>query len=165
MEVKKVKFNLMGYLLIIIIILTAVIMYMRETKKEKGHIYDVAENETRPSLEINDKKIWIALADTPEKRTLGLSGRTYLEENEGMFFIFDSPQRRSFWMKDMNFPIDIIWIDAEFKIVDISKNVLPESFPNTFQPRFPAQHVLEVNGGWAEKNNVKIGDSVEYAAN
>lgn len=112
------------------------------------------------SVSINGINIKVNIADTAGERMAGLSGRTSLAEDEGVFFIFDSPYRYSFWMKEMNFPIDIVWIDGEFKVVDITKNAAPESFPNTFQPQVPAQYVLETVAGWTDKNNIKIGDKV-----
>lgn len=111
-------------------------------------------------LKINDVEVQIELADTIAKRTLGLSGRDFLSENRGMFFIFDEPGFYSFWMRDMNFAIDIIWIDENFNIIDITKNVTPESFPKTFKPQEPVKYVLEVNSGWAGNNSIKVGDIV-----
>lgn len=112
------------------------------------------------SLEINGISIEIEMARTREEQTHGLSGRTTLSENRGMLFLYDKPGLYSFWMKDMRFPVDIIWIDSDQRIIDISKNALPESYPNTFQPREPAQYVLEVNAGFAEKYDINLGDAV-----
>lgn len=114
-----------------------------------------------PVVKINNVSIEVELAKTPEQQARGLSGRTSLNENQGMLFLYDEPGTYSFWMKDMNFPIDIIWIGNDEKIVDISKDVPPESFLKTFQPQKPVQYVLEVNAGFADKNNIAIGDAVE----
>lgn len=100
------------------------------------------------------------LALTPDAQNRGLSGRIGLAEDESMLFIFDHPDRYSFWMKDMNFPIDIIWIDKDFKIVFIKKNVMPETYPEGFKPTKDALYVLEVVSGFSEKNNLSGGDSV-----
>ena len=113
------------------------------------------------SIAIKDTEINIELADTAEKKSQGLSGRNGLPQNQGMLFVYDTPAFYSFWMKDMQFSIDIIWIDEDYKIIDITKGVSPDSFPQSFQPQKPAQYVLEVNAGFGEKNNIKIGDTVE----
>lgn len=112
------------------------------------------------SIAIKDTEIGIELADTAEKKAHGLSGRSDLGENQGMLFLYDKPGLYSFWMKGMQFPIDIIWIDENYTIIDITKNVRPDSFPQSFQPQRHAQYVLEVNAGFADKNDIDIGDAV-----
>ncbi len=111
---------------------------------------------------INNSEIEVELADTQEKRIQGLSGREFLDEDKGMFFIFDEVGEYSFWMKDMNFSIDIIWIGEDLEIVGIEENISPESFPRSFLPPMPIKYVLETNVGWAEKNNIQIGDEASF---
>jgi len=65
-------------------------------------------------------------------------------------------------MKDMQFAIDILWIDENKKIVDITHNAVPESYPSIFQPNSPTKYVLEVNAGWAERNKIAFGENVEF---
>ncbi|OHB24171.1 MAG: hypothetical protein A3F96_01000 [Parcubacteria group bacterium RIFCSPLOWO2_12_FULL_40_10] len=114
------------------------------------------------SIIIGDTKIEIKTAETPEERTLGLSGQKSLPHNRGLFFIYDQPDLYGIWMKEMNFPIDIIWFDSDKKIVSISKNAKPESFPEVFWPDFLASYVLEVNAGFVDENGIKIGDNFGY---
>ncbi len=102
------------------------------------------------------------LAITARARMVGLSGRESLDEDRGLLFIFDQPGIYSFWMKDMNFPIDIIWISSDLKIVYIKPDASPLYYPETYKPEADAQYVLEVVAGFSEKNNLKIGDSVEF---
>jgi len=111
-------------------------------------------------IAIKDIEVSVELADTEEKKSQGLSGRNSLPQNQGMLFVHESPALYSFWMKDMQFPIDIIWIDENNTVIDITKNVSPDTFPQSFQPLAPAQYVLEVNAGFADTNNVTIGDAV-----
>lgn len=103
------------------------------------------------------------IADTPEKQSKGLGGRRSLGADEGMLFVFDTDAQYGFWMKDMRFPIDIMWID-DGKIVDIAPNVPPPTSDSlqlpSYLPRLPADTVLEVNAGFAQHNGVKIGDTV-----
>lgn len=104
--------------------------------------------------------IAVEIADTPEEISLGLSGRESLMEGTGLLFMFEIPAKYGFWMKDMMFSIDIIWIDENWKIVDIHKNVKPETFPDKFSPKTPAQYVLEVPSGTTEQNRIDIGQEV-----
>jgi uncharacterized membrane protein (UPF0127 family) len=113
-------------------------------------------------LTIAQKSIEIDLADTPALRTRGLSGRTSLAPDHGMLFVFEKPDLHGFWMKEMNFSIDIIYIGADKKIVDIKKGVSPESYPMIFKPNQPALYVLEVPAGFSEENNIKVGNDVVF---
>lgn len=112
-------------------------------------------------IKIGGKEVAVEIVDNDEKRRLGLSGRKSLGKNEGMLFIFSLPARHSFWMKDMNFPLDIIWINENNQILAVSKNIVPETYPASFSPSEPVKYVLEVNAGWAEKNDIKTGDLLE----
>ena len=104
----------------------------------------------------------VDLALTPEAREQGLSGRSELKENEGMLFVFDHIDQYPFWMKDMNFALDIIWIGEDLRVVYIKKNAEPESYPETFMPNRNARYVLEVLSQFSEKNNLKEGDRVKF---
>ncbi len=104
----------------------------------------------------------VTVADTPALREKGLSKREILRDDEGMLFVFPTVDRHKIWMKDMYFPLDIIWIDENFVIVDIHKSVSVSSFPNTFQPKTGAGFALEVNAGYTNRNAVEIGQSVIF---
>ena len=114
-------------------------------------------------VKIAGQIIKVDLASTPEAQMRGLSGRGELKENEGMLFIFDSPGRRPFWMKDMNFAIDIIWLAEDLKVVYIKKDALPELYPEIYSAEENARYVLEVVAGFSEKNNLKEGDRAWFA--
>ncbi len=109
---------------------------------------------------INGEELLVFVADTPAKRERGLYGSIEFEDNKGMLFIFESPDKYGIWMKDMLFPIDIIWIDGNLKIVDIIENALPESFPKVFAPKENAIFVLEVPAGAVYEKNITIGDKI-----
>ncbi len=100
----------------------------------------------------------VELADTPKKRAQGLSGRTSLSDETGMLFVYEEPGRYDFHMKDMNFSIDIIWMDETGKVVDITRSLSPDSYPGTVTSRVPAHYVLEVPAGFSRRHNVGIGD-------
>ncbi len=113
-------------------------------------------------VKIAGVSVKIDLAITPEAKSRGLSGRIFLLDNTGMLFIFPTSNLYPFWMKDMNFPIDIIWIAESKQVVYIQKNATPESYPAVFGGEVKAKYVLEVPANFTEKNNVKIGDSVTF---
>lgn len=100
------------------------------------------------------------IADESAERILGLSGREALGDREGLLFVFDAPGRHGIWMKDMLFPIDIIWLDANFQIVGLETNVSPDTFPTSFNPEGDAKYVLEVNAGLSESSGVVLGDEI-----
>ena len=113
-----------------------------------------------PVIQIGDATLRVEVADTDQKRVQGLSGRPSLAKNEGILFVFEEPGRYGFWMKDMNFSIDIIWIGQDKKVVEIMNTIVPETFPEVFYSKEPIQYVLEVNAGWAKENDVQLRDKV-----
>ncbi|MDO8492658.1 MAG: DUF192 domain-containing protein [bacterium] len=113
-------------------------------------------------LTINDTAIVVEIANNPEKRILGLSGRESLPQNAGMLFAFAEPSFPEFWMKDMKFSIDIIWMDQKYTVVEITKNISPETFPNTFSPKEKSKYVVEVNTGFIDKYKINVGDKAAF---
>ena len=123
-----------------------------------------------------DEKIFIEIASTSEKQEKGLSGKSKLMEfvkdqkirTEGLLFVFDKPQILNFWMKNMKFDLDIIWLDENLKIVHIEKNALASSYDKQNPANSTiysngnnlAKYVLEINVGLSSKLNLKIGDSL-----
>ena len=119
------------------------------------------ESIVSPNVIINGHVIKIEIADDFDKQTSGLSGRPVLGINEGMLFIFNNKQVRRFWMKNMNFPLDIVWLDTD-KVVNIGQNLPPEgeSPAHTYSSVAPVNNVLEINAGLAAKYDLKIGDKI-----
>ena len=113
-------------------------------------------------VQIGGQNVKVDLALTEAEHTKGLSGKNELVENEGMLFIFTESGKHSFWMKDMNFPIDIVWISSDMKVVYIKKNATPETYPEAFIPDVDAKYVLEISAGFSDKNNLKVGDSLKF---
>ena len=87
-------------------------------------------------------------------------GKFFLSDEKGMLFIFDDMGYPAIWMKDMLFPIDIAWLDSDFRIVDIAADVSPQTYPTVFRPELPAKYVLEVNAGFFASRGVKEGDTL-----
>jgi len=112
----------------------------------------------------------VEIADEPYERMLGLMYRNNLEENKGMLFIFQTPGYPSFYMKNMRFPLDILWFDENYKLIYIHENLPPCGFDpcptyTPHDPQSPIKYVLEVNAGWVKRNNIKIGDEAEFNIN
>jgi uncharacterized membrane protein (UPF0127 family) len=114
------------------------------------------------AVEIGSVKVFVDIANTRETQEQGLSGRINLKSDEGMLFVFPRPDKYSFWMKDMLFPLDIIWLNNDLKIVYIKKDASPRSFPESYAPPENSRYVLEVTAGFAEKNNLKVGDVAKF---
>lgn len=104
--------------------------------------------------------IAVDVADDPAERERGLSGRAGLSANEGMLFVFPEDGQHGFWMKDMRFAIDILWLAADGTIVHLEESVAPESYPRVFTPSAAARMVLELPAGWAAGHGVRVGDIV-----
>ena len=122
----------------------------------------------RTLVSIRGDRIAAEVARTDAEQTRGLGGRDGLAPGAGMVFPYDEPRRRAFWMKDMRFDIDIVWI-RDGRIVDVSRFVparrerptLLDALP-TFEPREPADTVLEVVAGTADARGWQIGDAVRF---
>ncbi|MBI2034893.1 MAG: DUF192 domain-containing protein [Candidatus Levybacteria bacterium] len=113
------------------------------------------------TVTINNKVFKVEVAKDQTTRAKGLSGRESLMEEKAMLFLFEKPDYYSFWMKNMQFPLDIIFISKD-KIVTVVNNVQPlkEGQDNTILPTEPIDKVLEINAGLAQKYNLKKGDKV-----
>ncbi|MBN1585663.1 DUF192 domain-containing protein [Candidatus Uhrbacteria bacterium] len=116
-------------------------------------------------VRIGQSEVTVEVADEAPERFLGLSGRQSLSAGQGMIFVFDRPDRYGFWMRDMNFPLDFVWIDGG-RILEITPGVFPpengtEPFP--FYPQRPVSVVLEVPGGYAQSQGWKPGQAVEVS--
>jgi uncharacterized membrane protein (UPF0127 family) len=103
----------------------------------------------------------VEVADTPAKRSLGLQYRKELGDDRGMIFLFPGEAQQSFWMKNTPIPLDMIFINAERKIVGIVEQTTPYSLDSR-SVAAPSQFVLEIKGGSARRNGIRPGDSVRF---
>ncbi len=106
----------------------------------------------------------IEVASTTISRARGLSYRDGLGENQGMLFLFGDYSNYGFWMKDMNFPLDMIWIKGD-RVAGFSENAVPEpGVPmwklKIYYPPEAVDKVLEVNAGTVARDGIKAGDLV-----
>jgi len=111
---------------------------------------------------VNTACVTAEIADSDATRTKGLMFRESLADTEGMLFIFPQPGRYSFWMMNMRFPLDIIWIDETRRIVDIKTGVKPctSGSCESILPRSDALYVLEVPEGFTRRYQTAVGDTV-----
>jgi len=142
-------------------IFTAVEHNIEETAAE-----DTRAKAVGASVQIGAHTIAVEIAKSPEAIRVGLSGRSMLPQGKGMLFVFPKPKRYRFWMKDMLFPIDIIWIRGG-AVVGFDQNVVDDFDPKA--PRFyqapePADYVLEVPSGFVKEKGIRAGDPVVLAS-
>ena len=123
-------------------------------------IYKV-DSRSDTKINICGRNLYVDISDSTLERKQGLSGREYIGESEGMLFMFERPQIAGFWMKDMLFPIDIIWINEDMEIVGVEREVSPETFPKVFYSGVPIKYVLEANSGFFALNKCSISDKLE----
>ncbi len=107
---------------------------------------------------IAEARVQVEVVDSDTKREKGLSGRTSLKPGTGMLFVFDESAKHSIWMKDMLFPIDIIWIADNMQVIHLEENISPDTFPLVFEPSRPALYILEVPAGFVSEEGIKNGD-------
>jgi uncharacterized membrane protein (UPF0127 family) len=111
------------------------------------------------TIKLGDTSIKVEVADTDAARTQGLSDRTSLANDSGMLFVFDPPQMPGFWMKDMNFALDMIWVGVDNSIIKIDKEVATSTYPNAFFPPNPVKYVIELPAGFSDGNSIKVGEN------
>lgn len=114
---------------------------------------------TKP-MQIGSTTVQASVAESWTERIRGLSDTPYLPEDIVKLFIFDSSGYHSIWMKDMNYSIDIIWVNEEGVIVHTQEGAAPESFPAMFVPEVPAKYVIETASGFVAKNGLTLGTTV-----
>ncbi len=116
--------------------------------------------QTPPTLsaaEFGGVSLRIEYATTPESRERGLGGRTEIQDDYGMLFVFPKNDYYGFWMKDMLMPLDIFWLDAQGHVVSMALDVATSTYPNVFYPSIPAQYVLETAAGFAREHSIATG--------
>jgi uncharacterized membrane protein (UPF0127 family) len=121
----------------------------------------IAEKITEMNVQravIGETAISLDIADTEPTRIQGLSGRKSMPKNHAMLFVFDEISQHGIWMKDMNFALDIVWLNEYSEVIHIERNVTPETFPKTFGPQKQSKYVLEFNAGFTSRNGIKVGD-------
>jgi uncharacterized membrane protein (UPF0127 family) len=139
--------------IILLVIVTLVVKYV------SSRIYSFSGNNIKKIA--LDKRIFYAeVVSNPKKMQKGLGNRNYLCPSCAMLFEFSNSEKRAFWMKDMRFDLDIIWISKN-RIVAIEKNI-SKNFSKTLKPQVSADYVLEINAGLVDNFNIELGSSVNF---
>jgi len=150
-------YSLLPLIVLFLFLGAGIVQFQKD--EEKGS----QEKDSATQLLIGDVIFDVEIVDTPETRQQGLSDREGLAPKTGMLFVFQEPDFHGIWMKDMQFPIDIIWLDGELIVVDTAPNISPDSFPTIFYPSAPASYVLEVGAGVVERYGMRIGAKTRLA--
>ena len=122
-----------------------------------------------PLVKIGSALYQVDLATTPETITQGLSGRPSLGVERAMLFVYESDAPRAFWMPDMHFPLDMVWISSDCAVAAVTADVphpapeTPRSELPTYPSQVPVRFVLEINAGQAAQHGIAPGTLVEFA--
>jgi len=145
-------------ILIILLGLALILLYFRGGQNQPLNIV---------SLKVGGASFNIEVASTPSAKIKGLSNRDSLAEGvDGMLFIFPNPTSQFFWMKDMRFSLDMVWI-RDNKVIGFEQNVSPDEGPDyaLYHSNEPADMVLELFAGEVKRNNIQAGDIIEVINN
>lgn len=113
-----------------------------------------------PRIRIGTTTIAVELATSSEERKKGLSGRPFLRDGTGMLFIFPGEDRYGVWMPEMNFSIDVVWMDSSGVVVALEEGISPETYPQTFVPAVPARYVLELPSQSVRRLRIHLGEQI-----
>ncbi len=102
------------------------------------------------------------VANTPSLKEQGLSGRVSMDADRGMLFVFAKPSIYGFWMKDMNYPLDMVWMDADHQVISVSNDVATSTYPNAIFPASKIQYVLELNAGTSQNFGIATGTVLRF---
>lgn len=109
----------------------------------------------------DDSCVEVELATTYGEMIVGLMNRVNLSEHGGLLLVFDNENIHKVWMKNMLISLDVIWFDDKGMVIHIDKNIIPcDRYCEPFGPESCSKFVLEVNGGYADRHNINIGDNV-----
>lgn len=148
---------------VVVIAAISVIYFVFHTYREP--VIEYLFGSDKVGVFVHDIPLTVSIANTPEERRQGLSGVDGLLPQEGKLFIFEEDGIYGFWMKDMNFAVDIIWINSNLEVIHIEENVRPSTYPSVFTSQAPARFVLETNAFFAETFNINLGDKLTMPAN
>ncbi len=152
------------FLLFLIVLAVGVFVYFYLSAEPKSQPESSSE---QIQSRISDEKYRIGgfdyvletVSDTAGRQK-GLSGRSHLPQQQGMLFVFQSSDDYGIWMKDMNFALDIIWLDSDWRVIGLAENVQPSSYPQSFYAETDSLYVIEISAGEVARAGLRIGDRV-----
>ena len=115
-------------------------------------------------MHLNGERFEIRIADSERTRKKGLSGTSDLPADQAMVFVFDHDSRHGIWMKDMNYSIDIVWLNSLKRVVHIETQVSPDSYPaKSFFPKTEARYVVEFRSGAVKDKGIRVGQEAIFS--
>ncbi|HVO86345.1 MAG TPA: DUF192 domain-containing protein [Candidatus Binatia bacterium] len=114
------------------------------------------------TLRVNGHSLSAQLAATEAQREKGLGGRACIGTSQAMLFLFNQPGYYYFWMRDMHFAVDMVWLSDAKQVVYVQPNVLPSTYPNSFVSQQPARYVIELRAGQAERLGIGTGTKLAF---
>jgi uncharacterized membrane protein (UPF0127 family) len=120
------------------------------------------DKQEKQYLKLGSEKFNYETVVTPQAQQQGLSDRASLPADHAMLFVFPQAGQNCFWMKNMHFSLDMIWLNDQKQAVYIKENASPENYPEQFCPDTPGRYVIEVNAGMVKKAGLKLGDQVQF---
>lgn len=163
-------FSLRKAILLILLVFIGYVVYYIAIPQVKKLQQETLGKRVQIEISSGDKKglpvtfgtstIVVDLAVTQDEKRNGLSGRYFLDDDKGLLFVYEKPSYPAIWMKEMLFPIDIVWLDRSFNVVHVRENASPTTYPQPFRPDLPAMYVLELNAGYLKAHGVSIGDKL-----
>ena len=163
---QKILFTLLGAAVALSLVGTVTVWYGRVRQEHGSAAAQAAAQQAAGALSyshavtLGGVTLQAAYAQTEAAREQGLSDTPSLGANQGMLFFYDAPQVPLFWMKDMHYPLDMIWIAANGTVADVTADALVQDFPKTYSPKVAVQYVLEVNAGFAAQHGIAAGTPV-----
>ena len=155
--------NALLFIFIAVVFIIGILMFriFPELRDREYRIMNDPSAYQQAQLRVGLAQFFVEIADTPEKQTLGLSGSEALGAGRGMLFVFSRSAMHGFWMKDMKFPIDIIWINNG-KVIGFAERAQPDdrSDREVYYPPSPIDMVLEIGAGEVARQGIRVGDVV-----
>ena len=124
-------------------------------------VWNGAPSDFIPLFSIRGAEFEAIIADTPALRERGLSGMASLNRDQAMVFIFERPEIVGFWMKDVLFSIDMLFVDENMRVISSARDVSPDTYPEVFYPKAPVKYVVEFLAGTLDRLGVEDGDIAE----
>ncbi len=155
---RLLPFALIVSFLLITLLLGYIFVQSSSKVQEHKPCLSVVDNSGKVSKCLVDLEV----AQTADEQAKGLGDRASMPLKRGMLFVFGGQDAHCFWMKDMKFHLDIIWINSQKQIVHIERDLAPESYPTTFCPNNPAQYAIEVNAGEAQNLGLKEDQQLSF---
>ena len=152
--IKKIKLAPKKSIFIVVILLVIALLCLA--------IFFAKTNNNIAKVQIGDANYSLELVNTDATRQQGLSGKPNLEPNTGMLFDFKQNGYWQIWMKEMNFAIDILWLNNQKQVVGVKTEALPQNYPESYGAEQQSQYVIELPAGSVNERNIKIGDTLTW---